>query len=82
MANGTDNTFPSTGLLDIARLIGGFGRSFVRHPRSVSPGLVLSNLIWGLTRRRKSGNIVVNLGIRKILVKGGGKVDHVGVSTA
>ena len=68
MANGTANTFPSTGLFDIARLIGGFGRALVRHPRSVSPGLVLSNWIWGLTRRRKSENIVVNLGIRKILL--------------
>lgn len=68
MATGTAKTFPSTGLLDIARLIGGFSRALIRHPRSASPGLVLTNWIWGLTRRRKSKNIVVNLGFKKILI--------------
>jgi len=68
MANGPTNTYPSTGLFDFARLICGlvFGR--VRHPRSFSPGLVISHWIWGVTRRRKSDNIVVNLGIRKLLL--------------
>ncbi len=68
MANGTTNTYPSTGLFDIARLICGlvFGR--VRHPRSFSPGRVIAHWIWGVTRRRGSENIVVNLGIRKLLL--------------
>ncbi len=76
MASGSPNTFPSTGLLDIVRLIGRFGRSFIRHPFSLSPGLVLSSWIWGLTRRRKSDNIVVNLGFKKILLVTGKELSN------
>ena len=68
MANRTGDTFPSTGLFDMARLIGALGYGLFRHPLSVNPGLLLSNWIWGVTRRHKSENIVVNLGIRRILL--------------
>ena len=68
MANRTGDTFPSTGLLDMARLIGALGYGFFRHPFSVNPALVLTQWIWGVTRRHKSENIVVNLGIRRILL--------------
>lgn len=68
MANGTVKTFPSTGILDIARLIGGLGSAFLRHPFSFSLGEVMSNWIWGQKHRHKSDNFVVNLGFRKILL--------------
>ena len=68
MANGTAKTYPSTGLFDIARLVCGLVFGLARHPRSFSPGRVISNWIWGVTRRRGSENIVVNLGIRKLLL--------------
>lgn len=68
MANETAKTLASTGLFDIIRLIGGFARAFLRNPISLNPGLVLNNWIRGLTRRRQSDNIIVNLMFKKILL--------------
>ncbi len=62
------NTFPSTGLFDLVRLLGGFSYALFRHPSSVTPGLILCEWIWGLVRRRKSEAIVVNLFFKKVLL--------------
>ena len=68
MANLTTNTYPSTRLFDFVRLICGLVFSRVRHPRSFSPGCVITHWIWGVTRRLKSDNIVVNIGVKKLLL--------------
>ena len=68
MANATEKVFPSTGLVDIVRLIVRIFLAFLRNPKSPNPSLVLSNWITGLMRRRQSDNLIVNLMIKKILV--------------
>ena len=68
MANESANTYPSTGLIDIIRLVCGFALGFLRNPISPNPSLVLRDWVKGLTRRRQSDDLIINLMFRKILL--------------
>ena len=78
MADEIVKTYPSTGLVDIIRLLGGFARGLLRNPFSLDPGLVLNNWIKDSTRRHNSENLIVNLMFRKILLATGrGLSEHI-----
>ena len=63
-----DKGFPSTGFVDLLRLLGRCVRSFARGPRSFDFGLTLQDWLEGLSRRTGSENVVLNLYFRKFLV--------------
>ncbi|MFQ6027206.1 MAG: cytochrome P450 [Dehalococcoidia bacterium] len=67
MGKDTGKTLAATGPADLLRLIGGLARGILRRPISLDSGLVLSNWIRGVTRRR-SDNVVINLLFKKLLL--------------
>ena len=78
MANETAKTYPSTGLVDIIRLLDGFARAFLRNPKSPNPGVVQGIWVTDLARRRQSDGIILNFGIRKfLLVTGRDLSEHI-----
>ena len=65
MANETGKTLPLTGLMDIIRLICGLLRALMPNRYFLNPGLVLSDWIRDLTRRRPTDGIILNFGFRR-----------------
>ena len=58
MANETGKTLPSTGLMDLIRLICGLLRALMPNRYFLNPGLVLSDWIRDLARRRSTEGII------------------------
>ena len=63
-----DKGFPSTGFVDLLRLLGQCVRSFASGPRSFDFGLILQDWLEGLVRHTGSENVVLNLYFKKLLV--------------
>ena len=61
-------SFPSTGFVDILRLLGRCAWSFVRGPSSFDFGAAFQEWIGGLARRTGSDNFVLNLYFKKFLL--------------
>ncbi len=61
-------TYPSTGFVDLLRLLGWCVRSFATGPRSFDFDLTFQDWLEGLVRRTGSENVVLNLYFRKFLV--------------
>ena len=68
MLNETGKTLPSTGLMDIIRLICGLLRDLMPNRYFLNPGLVLSDWIRDLARRRSTEGIILNFGFRRFLL--------------
>ena len=68
MANETGKTLPSTGLMDLIRLICGLLRALMPNRYFLNPGLVLSDWIRDLARRRSTEGIILNFGFRRFLL--------------
>ena len=67
----TATGFPSTGFVDILRLLGRCVAGFVRGPRSFDFGSAFQDWTGGLSRRTGSEDFVLNLYIRKFLLVSG-----------
>ena len=61
-------TYPSTSVLDLFRLLGGFVSAFLRTPRQFDIGQVMTNWMRNLIERYGSENLILNLLFKKILL--------------
>ena len=64
----TTRDYPSTGFVDLLRLLGMCVGDFVRAPRSFDFGLTLQAWFRGLVRRTGSENIILNLYFKRLLI--------------
>jgi cytochrome P450 len=62
---------PATGLADLVRLLGGMAGAFVRKPREFSARVVFREWARRMMAHYGSENLVLNLGVRKLLLVGG-----------
>ena len=62
------NGFPSTGFVDLLRLLGQCAGSFAKEPRSFDFDLTFQDWLGRLVSRTRSENVVLNLYFRKFLV--------------
>lgn len=68
MADQRASTYPSTGLVDLLRLIGGMASAFVRSPASFNTGMVFRDWIKGATARHHSEDLIINLFFKRLLL--------------
>ncbi len=68
MLNETGKILSSTGLMDLIRLICGLLRALMPNRYFLNPGLVLSDWIRDLARRRSTEGIILNFGFRRFLL--------------
>ena len=64
----TAKSYPSTGLVDLVRLLGRSVEAFVRGPRSFDFSSVFQSWLGSLARRTGSENIVLDLYFKKLLI--------------
>jgi cytochrome P450 len=62
---------PATGLGDLARLAGAIAGNFARSPRSFSARVAFREWARRMMARHGSENLVLNLGVKKLLLVGG-----------
>ena len=60
--------YPSTGFIDLLRLLGRCAGSFAGGPRSFDLGLTLRDWLGDLVRRTGSENVVLNLYFKRLLI--------------
>ncbi|MDZ8056488.1 MAG: cytochrome P450 [Aulosira sp. ZfuVER01] len=65
------DTYPSTNVLDILRLLGNLIGKFLQSPRSFNAKVVLTNWLKGLTINYKSENVILDFLLKKVLLVSG-----------
>ncbi len=72
------NTYPSTNVLDLLRLLGNLASGFIRNPRRFDLEKVLGAWIGDVIKRYGSKNVILNFLIKKVLLVSGRDLsDHI-----
>ncbi|MBA3341746.1 MAG: cytochrome P450 [Gemmatimonadaceae bacterium] len=74
MVNSAASLPPTTTLLDLMRLAGGIAGEVIRHPRTFSVRTVFRKWARHAAARRGSANLVLNFGVKRILLVGGSEL--------
>lgn len=67
---------PTTGVLDLVRLLGGVIGAAVRHPRDFSLRAAFRTWARRAAARRAAENLILNLGVKRVLLVGGPRLSH------